>query len=61
MKYGNIEIQKWQEEGFFCARIVFKLSDPNLIKERFISAQNKVEFNREIERVLYTGFDSVLH
>ena len=61
MRYGNIEIQKWQEEGFFCARITFKISDPYLIKERFISARNKSEFNREVERVLHTGFDSVLH
>ncbi|MHA1130459.1 MAG: hypothetical protein ACTSQI_09635 [Candidatus Helarchaeota archaeon] len=61
MKYGNIEIQKWQEEGFYCACITFKISDPLIIKEQFISSKTKTEFNREIERVLHTGFDSVLH
>ncbi|MFX1296558.1 MAG: hypothetical protein ACFFD2_17085 [Promethearchaeota archaeon] len=61
MKYGNIEIQKWQEEGFFCACITFKINDSYLIKERFISAKNKSDFNREIERVLRIGFNFVLH
>jgi hypothetical protein len=61
MRYGNIEIHKWQEEGFYCARITFKISDPFIVKERFISSSTKNEFNREIERVLHTGFDTVLH
>ena len=61
MNYGNIEIQKWRDEEYFCARIIIKLDDPYLEKERFVSARNKAEFNREIERVLRTGFDSVLH
>ncbi|NVM55632.1 MAG: hypothetical protein HWN66_18175 [Candidatus Helarchaeota archaeon] len=61
MTCGNIEIKKWQDEEYFCARIIIKLNEPYLIKERFISAKNKEEFNREIERVLRTGFDSILH
>ncbi len=61
MRFGNIEIKKWQEDGFFCARITFEVINPYFVKERFISAKSKKEFNREIERVLHTGFDSVLH
>ena len=61
MDYGNIEIQKWQDEDYFCARIIFTINDPRLVKERFISAKTKKDFNREIERVLRTGFNSVLH
>ncbi len=61
MSFGNIEIKKWQDEDYFCARIIFKINDPYLVKERFISVKGKADFNREIERVLRTGFDSVLH
>ena len=61
MQKGNIEIQKWQEDEYFCARIVFVLNNPFVVRERFISAKNKAEFGREVERVLRTGFDSVLH
>jgi len=61
MQTGNIEIQKWQDEDYFCACIIFTINDPYLVKERFINAKSKVEFNREIEKVLRTGFDSVLH
>jgi len=61
MDCGDIEIQKWQEDNYFCARIVFRLDNLHLVEERFISAQTKADFNREIERVLKTGFDLVLH
>jgi len=61
MKYGNIEIQKWRDDGFFCARITFRITNPYLVKEQFISAKTKFDFDREVERVLNTGFDSVLH
>ena len=61
MNYGNIEIKKWQDEDYYCARIIIKINDPDLVKERFISAKTKKDFNREIEMVLRTGFNSVLH
>jgi len=61
MDSGDIEIQKWQEDNYFCARIVFRLDNLHLMEERFISAKTKLDFNREIERVLKTGMDLVLH
>jgi hypothetical protein len=61
MDSGDIEIQKWQEDNYFCARIVFRLHNLNMMEERFISAQTKADFNREIEQVLKTGFNLVLH
>jgi len=58
---GNIEIQKWQEDNYFCAWIIFRLNNLKLIEERFISAKTKSDFNQELERVLKTGFNLVLH
>ncbi len=61
MTFGNIEIKKWQDNGFFCAQIIFRMTEPTLIEKRFISAKSKADFDREIEWVLHSTFDSVLH
>ncbi|MHA1267301.1 MAG: hypothetical protein ACTSRS_18835 [Candidatus Helarchaeota archaeon] len=61
MSFGNVQIKKWQDENYYCAQIIFSMSDPVSIKKRFISAKTKLEFTREIERVLRVGFDSLLH